>query len=61
MERIALPEGKAGSPSLYAARDPVSSRQWGFFRRMKWWIMGVTLAIYYVTPLTPLGPRCAFA
>jgi len=23
-----MPEGKAGSPSLYAAREPVSSRQW---------------------------------
>ncbi len=33
----------------------------GFFRRLSWLIMGVTLAIYYVTPLNPLGPRYAFA
>ncbi len=38
-------------PSLYAAREPVFPRKVsGFFRRMKWWIMIVTLGIYYLTP-----------
>ena len=39
------------TPSLYASRVPVFPRRVdGFFRRMKWWIMVVTLGIYYVTP-----------
>jgi cytochrome c oxidase accessory protein FixG len=38
-------------PSLYAAREPVFPRRVkGAFRMLKWWIMGVTLAIYYITP-----------
>ncbi|RRH76647.1 cytochrome c oxidase accessory protein CcoG [Falsigemmobacter faecalis] len=38
-------------PSLYTAREPVFPRRVkGAFRSLKWWIMGVTLAIYYVTP-----------
>ncbi len=46
-----MPEGKAESPSLYAAREPVFPKAVdGFFRRLKWWIMGITLTIYYVTP-----------
>ena len=37
--------------SLYAAREPIFPRRVsGFFRRMKWWIMTGTLAIYYLTP-----------
>ena len=37
--------------SLYAAREPIFPRRVrGAFRRLKWWIMGVTLAIYYLTP-----------
>ncbi|MDO6728792.1 cytochrome c oxidase accessory protein CcoG [Marinovum sp. 2_MG-2023] len=37
--------------SLYAAREPIFPRRVsGMFRRLKWWIMGVTLAIYYLTP-----------
>ena len=37
--------------SLYAARVPIFPRRVsGPFRRLKWWIMGVTLAIYYLTP-----------
>ncbi|QFT63264.1 cytochrome c oxidase accessory protein CcoG [Roseivivax sp. THAF30] len=37
--------------SLYAAREPIFPRRVsGTFRRLKWWIMGVTLAIYYLTP-----------
>ncbi|MEO1563736.1 MAG: cytochrome c oxidase accessory protein CcoG [Pseudomonadota bacterium] len=36
---------------LYAVREPIFPKDVsGFFRRMKWWIMAVTLAIYYVTP-----------
>lgn len=38
-------------PSLYAAREPIfPKRVSGNFRRLKWWIMAVTLAIYYITP-----------
>jgi cytochrome c oxidase accessory protein FixG len=38
-------------PSLYAAREPVFPRRVkGNFRTLKWWIMGVTLGIYYITP-----------
>ncbi|MEM9783294.1 MAG: cytochrome c oxidase accessory protein CcoG [Pseudomonadota bacterium] len=36
---------------LYAARVPVLPRSVnGFFRRLKWWIMGLCLAVYYITP-----------
>ena len=36
---------------LYAARTRIHpKRVHGTFRQMKWWIMAVTLAIYYVTP-----------
>ncbi|KAA9006080.1 RdxA/RdxB/FixG family protein [Histidinibacterium aquaticum] len=39
------------APKLYASREPVFPRRVsGFFRRMKWWIMGVTLGIYYLLP-----------
>ncbi|MCG6901842.1 MAG: cytochrome c oxidase accessory protein CcoG [Rhodobacter sp.] len=38
-------------PSLYAPREPVFPRRVsGPFRRLKWWIMAVTLGIYYLTP-----------
>jgi cytochrome c oxidase accessory protein FixG len=37
--------------SLYAAREPIFPRRVkGNFRTLKWWIMAVTLGIYYVTP-----------
>ena len=37
--------------SLYAAREPVFPRRVsGKFRTLKWWIMGITLGIYYLTP-----------
>ena len=43
------PEPQA--PSLYAAREPVFPRRVkGSFRTMKWWLMGMMLGIYYVTP-----------
>ncbi|MGL5012583.1 MAG: cytochrome c oxidase accessory protein CcoG [Paracoccaceae bacterium] len=36
---------------LYAPREPVFPRRVkGAFRTLKWWIMGVTLGIYYITP-----------
>ena len=39
------------SEPLYAAREPVFPRRVsGKFRTLKWWIMGVTLGIYYLTP-----------
>lgn len=41
----------ADPPSLYAAREPIFPRRVsGTFRTLKWWIMGVTLGIYYITP-----------
>ncbi|MXW85655.1 MAG: cytochrome c oxidase accessory protein CcoG [Boseongicola sp. SB0673_bin_14] len=37
--------------ALYAAREPIFPRRVsGLFRTLKWWIMGVTLGIYYLTP-----------
>jgi len=40
-----------GNLKLYAAREPVFPRRVkGRFRTLKWWIMAVTLGIYYVTP-----------
>ncbi|MEO6300599.1 MAG: cytochrome c oxidase accessory protein CcoG [Paracoccaceae bacterium] len=36
---------------LYAAREPIFPRRVkGTFRTLKWWIMGFTLGIYYLTP-----------
>lgn len=38
-------------PQLYAAREPIFPRRVsGMFRTLKWWIMGLTLAVYYLTP-----------
>ncbi|MGJ8627355.1 MAG: cytochrome c oxidase accessory protein CcoG [Sulfitobacter sp.] len=38
-------------PPLYAPREPIFPRRvTGFFRSLKWWIMGVTLGIYYLLP-----------
>lgn len=38
-------------PSLYKAQEPIFPRKVsGFFRTFKWWIMAVTLGIYYLTP-----------
>ena len=38
-------------PALYVAREPIFPRRGkGKFRTLKWWIMAVTLAIYYLTP-----------
>jgi cytochrome c oxidase accessory protein FixG len=46
-----LTQTSAEPPSLFAAREPIFPRRVsGQFRRLKWWIMGVTLGIYYVTP-----------
>ncbi|WP_410217893.1 cytochrome c oxidase accessory protein CcoG [Paracoccus sp. (in: a-proteobacteria)] len=39
------------SPSLYAAREPIfPKRVSGRFRTLKWIVMALTLAVYYVTP-----------
>ena len=41
----------AHESKLYAEREPVFPRRVrGQFRTLKWWIMGVTLGIYYLTP-----------
>ncbi len=38
-------------PKLFAAREPVfPQRVSGWYRRLKWYVMIVTLGIYYVTP-----------
>jgi len=38
-------------PALYAARQPVFPRRVkGKFRNLKWWIMALTLGVYYLTP-----------
>ncbi len=39
------------TPALFAPREPIFPRRvTGPFRRLKWWIMGVTLGIYYLLP-----------
>ncbi len=39
------------SEPLYAAREPIFPRRVsGKFRTLKWWLMGFTLGIYYLTP-----------
>jgi len=36
---------------LYSAREPIFPRRVsGRFRTLKWWIMAITLGIYYITP-----------
>ncbi len=43
--------GQTEQTSLYAAREPIFPRRVkGRFRTLKWWIMGLTLGIYYLTP-----------
>ncbi|MEM8552068.1 MAG: cytochrome c oxidase accessory protein CcoG [Pseudomonadota bacterium] len=38
-------------PNLYKGRDPIYPRRAkGRFRTFKWWVMGVTLTIYYTFP-----------
>lgn len=38
-------------PALYAPQEPIFPRRvTGAFRRLKWWIMALTLGIYYLTP-----------
>ena len=42
---------EAEPPRLYAAHEPIFPRRvHGRFRNLKWLIMAITLAIYYVTP-----------
>jgi cytochrome c oxidase accessory protein FixG len=37
--------------SLYAAREPVFPRRVkGTFRTLKWWLLGLMLGVYYITP-----------
>ena len=38
-------------PPLYASREPIFPRRVkGPFRTLKWWLLGLTLGIYYITP-----------
>ncbi len=42
---------KKAARSLYKKRVRIHPKRVnGRFRRLKWWIMGITLGIYYVTP-----------
>ena len=42
---------KKENRKLYAARVKIFPKKVnGFYRRLKWWIMGLTLAVYYITP-----------
>ena len=44
-------ESPEEAPKLYAAREPIfPKRVSGTFRQLKWWLMGFTLVVYYVTP-----------
>ena len=41
----------SGNQPLYAPQEPIFPRRVsGFFRTFKWWVMGFTLSIYYLTP-----------
>ncbi|GIX13945.1 MAG: protein RdxB [Paracoccaceae bacterium] len=43
--------GSDAPQPLYAPREPIFPRRVrGWFRNLKWWILAVTLGIYYVTP-----------
>lgn len=45
------PVNKKENRALYVARRKIfPKRAEGLYRRLKWWIMAVTLGIYYVTP-----------
>ncbi|QDL92699.1 cytochrome c oxidase accessory protein CcoG [Paroceanicella profunda] len=45
------PAGGVEPQPLYAARIPIFPRRvHGWFRNLKWWILAVTLGIYYITP-----------
>ena len=52
MESVVSPTDATPEPeTLYASDDPVFPKAVkGKFRRLKWWIMGLTLAVYYITP-----------
>ncbi len=41
----------AENQPLYAPREPIFPRRVkGFYRNLKWWVMAITLGIYYLTP-----------
>lgn len=45
------PVNKKGTRAFYKKREKIHpKRAQGFFRRLKWIVMAVTLTIYYVTP-----------
>lgn len=45
------PVNKKENRSLYKAREKIHpKRAFGMFRSLKWWVMLVTLSIYYLTP-----------
>ena len=42
---------KETRPPLYAPRKKIHPRRThGFFRSFKWWVMALTLGVYYITP-----------
>ena len=45
------PVNKRSAQALYKKREKIHPKRGkGFFRRLKWIVMAVTLAIYYLTP-----------
>ena len=45
------PVNKPENRSLYKSRVKIHpKRVWGRFRQLKWWIMALTLGVYYITP-----------
>ena len=48
---MSTPNSPEKPAPLFAAQVPIFPRRVsGFYRRFKWWIMAVTLGIYYLTP-----------
>jgi cytochrome c oxidase accessory protein FixG len=46
-----VPAGPPYDMPLYAPREKIYARRVrGFYRSLKWWIMAITLGIYYITP-----------
>ncbi|MAU40524.1 MAG: cytochrome c oxidase accessory protein CcoG [Kordiimonas sp.] len=52
VDRIEVePVNKKEERSLYKKREPIyPKRAKGLIRKIKWWVMGITLGIYYITP-----------
>ena len=50
-EQLYVSNASQEPPSLYVAREPIFPRRVsGKFRNLKWYVMAVTLGIYYLVP-----------